>query len=357
MRATRDQSAGKKTRLFVLIFLVLAARAVQAQYTIAVNAGAVTIVNYTGPGGNVAIPSIISNMPVIAIGVEAFYSLTNVTGVTIPSGVTNIEEDAFYNCSGLTNITMANSITNIGENAFNLCSSLPTVAIPSSVISVGEDAFSQCSSLASVTIPNGVTSIGIGAFSDCSGLSTVTIPSSVTNIGLEAFLGCSSVTAFTVITGNMFYSATNGVLFNKNQTILIAFPCAIGGSYAVPAGVTNIETYAFFGSSGLANVTIPGSVTNIGDFAFYDCASLSGVFFQGDAPSADSTVFSGDAATVYYLPGANGWDSPFADVPALEWNPLIQSSGVSFGVRNNQFGFNVTGTTNIPIRRGNMRQF
>jgi hypothetical protein len=31
------------------------------------------------------------------------------------------------------------------------------------------------------------------------------------------------------------------------------------------------------------------------------------------------------------------------------WNPLIQTSDGSFGVQNNQFGFNFTGTTNIPV--------
>ncbi len=30
------------------------------------------------------------------------------------------------------------------------------------------------------------------------------------------------------------------------------------------------------------------------------------------------------------------------------WNPQAQNDS-SFGVQNNQFGFNITGTTNIPI--------
>ena len=31
------------------------------------------------------------------------------------------------------------------------------------------------------------------------------------------------------------------------------------------------------------------------------------------------------------------------------WNPVIQTADGSFGVRANQFGFNITGTPNIPI--------
>jgi hypothetical protein len=52
---------------------------------------------------------------------------------------------------------------------------------------------------------------------------------------------------------------------------------------------------------------------------------------------------------VYYLPGTTGWGSTFSGCPALLWNPQAQTGDGSFGVLNNQFGFNITGTTNIPV--------
>jgi hypothetical protein len=61
-------------------------------------------------------------------------------------------------------------------------------------------------------------------------------------------------------------------------------------------------------------------------------------------------VFFYDAdATMYYLPGTSGWNSPSAGRPAVLWNPLIQTGGAGFGLQHNQFGFNITGTANIPI--------
>jgi hypothetical protein len=33
----------------------------------------------------------------------------------------------------------------------------------------------------------------------------------------------------------------------------------------------------------------------------------------------------------------------------LLWNPVIQTGDGSFGVCSNEFGFDITGTTNIPI--------
>jgi hypothetical protein len=61
-------------------------------------------------------------------------------------------------------------------------------------------------------------------------------------------------------------------------------------------------------------------------------------------------VFSGDNnATVYFVPGTTGWETIFGGRPTVLWNPQVRTSGASFGVRTNLFGFTITGTTNIPI--------
>jgi hypothetical protein len=119
------------------------------------------------------------------------------------------------------------------------------------------------------------------------------------------------------------------------------------------------------------------SVTSIGDSAFEGCDELTQVYFLGNAPTVDPTVFDDIGrgptsevdtnfytATAYYLPGTTGWaeftsntfvaaDPPSypvsISVPAVLWNPVIQASGASFGVQSSQFGFAITGTTNIPI--------
>jgi hypothetical protein len=80
--------------------------------------------------------------------------------------------------------------------------------------------------------------------------------------------------------------------------------------------------------------------------------SLTSVYFTGNAPAANSTVFASDTnLTVYYLPGSTGWSGFSANtglMPVL-WNPLIETADGSFGVRSNQFGFNITCTSNITV--------
>ena len=102
----------------------------------------------------------------------------------------------------------------------------------------------------------------------------------------------------------------------------------------------------------MTNVSIGDSVTNIGDKAFEDCSQLASIFLMGNAPTTGSNVFANSTeATVYYLPGTTGWDefSVAAEVPVVLWNPLIQASGTNFGVKDSQFGFNISGTTNIQV--------
>jgi hypothetical protein len=107
---------------------------------------------------------------------------------------------------------------------------------------------------------------------------------------------------------------------------------------------------AFWFCTSLTNITIGNSVTSIDDYAFGGCTRLTAVYFKGNAPSVGSSAFSGDTnATVYYLSGTTGWATTFVGRPTVLWNPQVQTSGASFGVRTNRFGFTITGTSNLVI--------
>jgi hypothetical protein len=86
----------------LLGLMLLAARAaLQAQFDYTTNADGIslTITNYTGPGGAVAIPTNINGLTVTTIGPGAFLEIYGLTSVTIPGSVTSIGHSAFDLCT------------------------------------------------------------------------------------------------------------------------------------------------------------------------------------------------------------------------------------------------------------------
>jgi len=184
-------------------------------------------------------------------------------------------------------------VTSIGYDAFRSCRSLTSVTIPEGVTRIGGCAFLNCSGLTSVTIPISVTNIGESAFEDCTGLTSFAIPEGVTTIGEHAFGGCSGLTSFVVAPGNPAYAGADGVLFNKEMTILVNFPAGRGGDYTIPEGVTGIEANVFSGCVGLTSVTIPPSVSHIGYGAFVGCPGLTNISLGEGVTSIGSRAFYG----------------------------------------------------------------
>ena len=82
---------------------------------------------------------------------------------------------AFFGMTGLEKISIPSSVTSIGESAFELCSSLESIQLPSSVTSIGSRAFAFCRGLKVVLIAGQPTSIGHWTFKDCSALTTLAI--------------------------------------------------------------------------------------------------------------------------------------------------------------------------------------
>jgi hypothetical protein len=283
-------------------------------YNYTTNNGTITITVYTDSSSAVSIPDAINFLPVTCIGQIAFLDCGRLTNVTIPNSVTSIGGYAFYGCTRLTSVIMGNSVTSIEDYAFDSCFSLTNVFMGNSVTNIKSAAFFDCTSLTSVTIPNSVTSIGISAFRDRTSLTNVILGNSVTSVGYGAFWDCTSLTSATI-----------------------------------PNSVTSIGNFEFLGCTSLTNVTIPNSVTSIGIEAFGDCTQLTYILFSGNAPSLGPSDFYADNATVYYLPGTTGWSSIFGGFPALLWNPQMQTADGSFGVQNNCFGFNITGSSNLVV--------
>ncbi|MBR5959287.1 MAG: leucine-rich repeat domain-containing protein [Salinivirgaceae bacterium] len=202
-----------------------------------------TMENYKGLT-SVEIPETVSfdniTYIVIRIGDDAFIYCNSLTSVTIPHSVTEIGYAAFFECRHLTSVNIPNSVTTIGNTAFGWCFSLTSVNIPNSVTTIEDNAFYCCDKLLTLTIPNSVTKIGAFAFRYCREVTSITIPESVASIGEGVFASCSKLESISVNPNNSYYTSEDGVLYNKDKTVLINYPAGKAGTYTIPESVTSI---------------------------------------------------------------------------------------------------------------------
>ncbi|HZM01707.1 MAG TPA: leucine-rich repeat protein [Candidatus Saccharimonadales bacterium] len=246
-----------------LVLLLLAAlpAALQAQYTFTTQNGTTIITGYSG-GGSIVIPDTLGGFPVTAIAPYAFNQAGTLTGVTMGTNLTTIGTNAFFQCLSLGAIAFTSSVTNIGDGPLYDCTSVTSITMSgtNNFITVSNSVIFNKSQTYLIQFPGGVTA-------------SYTIPASVTNVG-EAFIG-NRLSSISADATNTIYSSLNGVLFDKTQTQLIAYPGSASGSYAVPSTVTIILGSSFEYSINLASVAIGPGVTNIGYAAFFDSSALS----------------------------------------------------------------------------------
>ncbi|MDR0983451.1 MAG: leucine-rich repeat domain-containing protein, partial [Ruminococcus sp.] len=124
-------------------------------------------------------------------------------------------------------------------------------------------------------------------------LTSVTIPDSITGFNGYSFSGCPLLTEINVSENNPNYTSIDGVVYSKDLTEIVAYPCGGGGNFTVPDTVTKIGGSAFNGCKSLTGITIPNSVTEIGAGAFRNCTSLTSINIPNSVTVINERVFSG----------------------------------------------------------------
>ncbi|MBR5737012.1 MAG: leucine-rich repeat domain-containing protein [Verrucomicrobia bacterium] len=276
--------------------------------------------------------------------------------------------------NNITSCQLPENLKYIGNDLFDSCTNLTAIQIPPGVESIGVRAFSGCEKLTELQIPNGVKSIGSGFITKCTGIKTINIPASVEDINsgsyqFGAFFWAEGLEEITVDEENPFFRSIDGVLFNKEGTTLLQYPCSRPeAEYFIPEGVTEFAYYsfvrtvfletvrfpsslkvirdsAFYAARSLISIDIPDTVQTVGDgaflgcsnlkqvtigtgvsllqgYAFSSCRSLESVYFKGNCPEVASDISSSEIFSsffpypnVYYVEGTEGWDDP----EKLDW--------------------------------------
>ncbi len=165
------------------------------------------------------------------------------------------------------------------------------VVIEKGVTSIPEYAFESCENLESVELPDSLRFIGRAAFGYCESLEEIVIPSGVREIEEEAFTS-AYLKKIIVSSSNKYFTSVDGVLFDKEKTILMQYPGAKSSkTYRIPNTVTDIA-HSAFAYAKFTSVDIPDSVEVIGEDAFFNCQQLEEVSIPDSVKEIGDGAFS-----------------------------------------------------------------
>lgn len=272
-----------------------------------------TIIEYIGNDSNVIIPDTIDGLPVTEIFDRAFWFNKNLKTVTLSENLKSIGESAFEGCSALTEIPeFPKTLKKIGASAFSSCTSAKGEAvIPNGICSIPADCFYKCpitelqlsenlkeigeyafygNELTELTLPDALESIGAFCFSEF--IQKIHIGAALkdlTNLELEYN---KALIEITVSPESNTFSAEDGILYNKDKSELIIYPCLKEDeSIMIKDSVTAISDYAFSGAYNLKQVSFGKGIEKIGAEAFADCCSIEYIYLPNTIKEVGYSAF------------------------------------------------------------------
>lgn len=243
-----------------------------------------------------------------SVGVSAFYGFGKVKEVILPQSLRFIDTCAFGDCFKLTSIVIPEGTLSVGQNAFDACFYMENVSLPSTLLRIEENAFSSCDEMTSIVLPEGLEFLGEAAFYS-SPLEEITLPSTLIEIEEEVFTSGYNLKSVTLncevdmpnifaqckkienVNCGSYYVYEDGVLYNKDKTVLIGAIDENITSVNIPGTVERISAHAF-SNTALTTVTIPSSVKEIGTGAFISCKALGSVTIENGLETVGEFAFA-----------------------------------------------------------------
>ncbi len=408
--------------------LLYAVKSLAGEYTVPAGVGTISHGAFTNCDKltKIPLPEGISD-----ITESAFAGCTLLESIVIPESVTEIGFYAFADCTGLKSISLPKNLVYLPGSAFMNCSSIETITIPKAVEYVESSAFEGCTSLKYIaidpenencsvdengvlfnkdktaliavpgglsgdyTIPDSVKEIYDSSFNDCHSITSIVIPASA-KFGYEEdyptnyynLCRCYNLKRITVDETNPYYTSDeNGVLYNKDKSVLLLVPGGYEGTFTIPASVERIDGNAFGSCSKLTGIIsesknyctdeygvlydsdktslikapvtligeyeIPDPVKSIANGAFMNCSSLESVSippisffytnafvgctelksitFLGSKPvfiTKSGTAIEDFAGTVFYPAEDGSWSSEIGyDITGISLIPYDDPGG------------------------------
>lgn len=195
----------------------------------------------------------------------------NATKYTVPSSVIEYSSYAFSGARILNTVNLSKNSCYISTGMFAY-SGIKDLKMPESIKYIFPLAFYKCEDIGdSITIGKGVEDVSFAAFALCRGLKELKVEK-----------------------GNKHFSVKNGVLYNKDKTILVSYPLRKKTkAFTIPKTVKKILPYAFYGNKNIENIIVPNGVKTIEEGVFSCCKSVKYIKIPNSVKKIKRSAFCG----------------------------------------------------------------
>jgi hypothetical protein len=247
----------------------------------------------------IVIPSTYNGYPVTSMRDECLQYNTAITGVYIPSTISDVYIRAFDGCSNLSEAIISEGVQTINSSAFR-GTAIINVKIPNSVTTIEGHAFANGvnTSARTVEIGTGVTSIAYYAFR-YSRVSSVTIHATTPpaldnanafdlNNNCPIYVPAASLNAYktatnwSAIASRIFPIPSEGLAYtvSSNEATITGIGTCTDTAIAIPSSIDGnpvkyIGNSSFTNNNSITSLFIPSSIISIGQYAFYSCQYMT----------------------------------------------------------------------------------
>lgn len=236
----------------------------------------------------------------------------NASIVNIPHGVTGIGKSAFKDKTRIKEVIFPEGLLSIEDSAFERCLNISNIILPSSTVKIGYRAFSRCYNLTFVALNDELSIIGEEAFYFCTKIKIIHLGEKISNIHPSAFNNCEKLAIFDVDENNPYFSALDGILYDKEKTTLIRCPEGYGNDLVtVHQNVESLNSWCFSRCVNIIDIILPRHLKRIKAHAFSDCQNIF-------------SLTLGDEIVEFDVSALDGWKKEQRIVVSKKFNPLIK---------------------------------
>lgn len=230
------------------------------------------------------------------IAYGAFWDNNKLTDITIPDGMTFIDNCTFTG-SSVKNVVLPESIERIGWDAFRNCERLTSINFPKNLVNFSNNAFANCTSLKEVNFPDSEISFGPGAFADCSSLTSFRVPDKTKTFSASEIAGCENLKYLYIGKSLSYGHNADGIpiFYFYDLPNLETVEISEENPYmTISEGVIYDKDFKtlLWCTPATTKVTFPETLQAIGDSAFIDCKKLTGI----DIPENIDVIYMGTFA-------------------------------------------------------------